>query len=57
MQKGLDLLSELQMPLERLSQNVDAQSWLEQFENVRKDAVQSRTVVGVVGNTGAGKSR
>lgn len=53
---GIDLLVKLQQPLEQLMTNADAQIWLKQIENVRQDAVKSRTVVGVVGNTGAGKS-
>ena len=53
---GVEMLFELQKPLERLKDNSDAQNWLEQIEKTRKEAVKSRTVVGVVGNTGAGKS-
>ncbi|KAK3723591.1 hypothetical protein LTR37_001843 [Vermiconidia calcicola] len=55
-QAGFQVLSRLQEPLERLKDSPDAQNWLEQIERVRKEAVKSRTIVGVVGNTGAGKS-
>ena len=53
---GVNILSELQAPLEQLKDNFDAQNWLDQIESVRKEAAKTRTVVGVVGNTGAGKS-
>lgn len=53
---GVNLLSELEVPLKQLQSNVDAAAFLQQIESVRKEAVKSRTVVGVVGNTGAGKS-
>ncbi|USW48465.1 Putative P-loop containing nucleoside triphosphate hydrolase, dynamin [Septoria linicola] len=56
-QAGLKVLSELEVPLgEPGTDNEDAQTWLQHTERVRKEAVQTRTVVGVVGNTGAGKS-
>ena len=53
---SLDVLSQLQDPLEKLDNNQDAQNWIRQIEHVRKEAGKTRTVVGVVGNTGAGKS-
>ncbi|KAK5125407.1 hypothetical protein LTR85_000516 [Meristemomyces frigidus] len=53
---GLRVLSDIAGPLEELTDNADAQAWLEQIEATRKLAVKNRTVVGVVGNTGAGKS-
>ncbi|PIB00380.1 hypothetical protein CB0940_01806 [Cercospora beticola] len=55
-QAGLKVLSELEVPLKELGPNEDAQAWLTHIARVRKEAVQNRTVVGVVGNTGAGKS-
>ncbi|KAM3415957.1 hypothetical protein BST61_g9447 [Cercospora zeina] len=55
-QAGLKVLSELEVPLTELGANEDAQAWLAHINRVRKEAVQNRTVVGVVGNTGAGKS-
>ncbi|CAK4034253.1 Hypothetical predicted protein [Lecanosticta acicola] len=53
---GLKVLAEIEAPLKGLKDSADAQNWLTQIENVRKEAIKSRTVVGVVGNTGAGKS-
>jgi hypothetical protein len=53
---GVDMLARLREPLEQKPDLSDAQNWLDQIENVRKEAVKSRTIVGVVGNTGAGKS-
>lgn len=44
------------MPLKELGANEDAKSYLALIRKVRKEAVFARTVVGVVGNTGAGKS-
>jgi hypothetical protein len=56
MQAGIRALDEVEVPLKTLQGNGDAASWLEQIETVRKQATRHRTVVGVVGNTGAGKS-
>lgn len=53
---GVRMLLELELPLKELTGNADAESWLQQVESVRALAVKNRTVVGVVGNTGAGKS-
>nr|OQO23831.1 hypothetical protein B0A51_09775 [Rachicladosporium sp. CCFEE 5018] len=50
------VLSEIEQPLRTLPADEDAQSWLSQIEDVLKQASRTRTVVGVVGNTGAGKS-
>lgn len=55
-QVGLRVLSELAIPLKELDTNEDAQAFLASIDKVRKEAIQTRTVVGVVGNTGAGKS-
>ncbi|KAI7353650.1 hypothetical protein KC354_g11434 [Hortaea werneckii] len=55
-QAGLKVLKELSEPLKQLTDSGDATAWLAQIEEVRKLAVRNRTVVGVVGNTGAGKS-
>ncbi|KAI7680538.1 hypothetical protein KC322_g14422, partial [Hortaea werneckii] len=55
-QAGLKVLKELSEPLQQLTDSGDATAWLTQLEDVRKLAVKNRTVVGVVGNTGAGKS-
>ncbi|KAF2817072.1 uncharacterized protein BDZ99DRAFT_373364 [Mytilinidion resinicola] len=55
--KALVLLNNLQ---ETFSANFgaipDAQQWVASIDSVRKLAIRQRTVVGVVGNTGAGKS-
>ena len=53
---GIEVLAELETPLRQLQSNIDAGSFLQQIASVRKEAAQTRTVVGVVGNTGAGKS-
>ena len=53
---GIDVLDKLSEHLEQISHLPDAQNWLDQIDSVRSEAVESRTVVGVVGNTGAGKS-
>lgn len=53
---GLKVLKELSEPLKQLTDSGDATAWLSQIEDARKLAVRNRTVVGVVGNTGAGKS-
>ncbi|OQO00786.1 hypothetical protein B0A48_13473 [Cryoendolithus antarcticus] len=50
------VLSEIEQPLRTLPADEEAQSWLSQIEDVLKQASKTRTVVGVVGNTGAGKS-
>jgi GTPase SAR1 family protein len=54
--KGVTVLSELQDLLRALQQDPDAQQWLQQINMVRDLDKSSRTVIGVVGNTGAGKS-
>lgn len=53
---GVRVLSELEVPLKKLSGSTDASAWLEQIAKVRDLAARTRTIVGVVGNTGAGKS-
>ncbi|CAO2648594.1 Nn.00g078610.m01.CDS01 [Neocucurbitaria sp. VM-36] len=39
-----------------ISSHADAQSWLQSLKKVKAQAERRRTIVGVVGNTGAGKS-
>lgn len=34
----------------------DAEQWVQQIDNLKKQAVKTRTIIGVVGNMGAGKS-
>lgn len=54
--QGVTVLSEVEDTLSNIPGDADAKAYLEQIEEVRKLAQRSRTVVGVVGNTGAGKS-
>lgn len=57
-QQGLLLLDQLrasmQIRIER--DHVDVQHWVKQIDLVRNEAQKTRTIVGVVGNTGAGMS-
>jgi hypothetical protein len=53
---GIDVLSKLKDGLKQMKNHPDVQPWLDQIENVHREAVKTKTVVGVVGNTGAGKS-
>lgn len=56
-EKAMQLLNRLQDSLNgRQSDSQDAVQWLQYIEDLKKAAVRSRTVIGVVGNTGAGKS-
>ena len=54
--EGLKLLEALKNPLLEEGGGEDAAQWLQQIETLKKQASRTRTVVGVVGNTGAGKS-
>lgn len=54
-QAGLQVLSSLEAPLKNMPANEDTTAWLAQISKVRDTAIKTRTVVGVVGNTGAGK--
>lgn len=53
---GVNLLERLKEPLRRVVPDLDAAEWLKSIENLQKQAQQPKTIVGVVGNTGAGKS-
>ena len=56
-QKGLAMLESLSEPLHQsLLYNPDAKHWLDQISNLKAQSGQIRTVIGVVGDTGAGKS-
>ncbi|KAJ9637247.1 hypothetical protein H2199_007533 [Coniosporium tulheliwenetii] len=56
-QKSLGLLDSLKEPLyPHLKDTLDADNWLKSIEALEKQATRARTVLGVVGNTGAGKS-
>ncbi|KAJ9613364.1 hypothetical protein H2200_003306 [Cladophialophora chaetospira] len=54
-EKGVELLSSIQGTLRGQSSQEGSQ-WLQAIDNVQKLATRSKTVVGVVGATGAGKS-
>ncbi|RHZ70209.1 hypothetical protein CDV55_107798 [Aspergillus turcosus] len=54
-QQGVKLLEDLKEPLGRVAVE-DASQWLQAIEKVQSQAAQPKTIVGVVGNTGAGKS-
>lgn len=54
---GSDVLSDLATPLERAaSTNVGATPWLKAVNDLRNEVKQMRFVVGIIGDTGAGKS-
>lgn len=53
---GVNLLERLKEPLRRVDPDLEAAEWLKIIENLQKQAEQPKTIVGVVGNTGAGKS-
>jgi hypothetical protein len=54
--EGVQLLDRLVQALEPGRETDEIKQWLQQIELVRQEATGARTVVGVVGNTGAGKS-
>ncbi|PBP27375.1 hypothetical protein BUE80_DR001561 [Diplocarpon rosae] len=50
-------LQNLKKPMEEfVGQNKDAQHWVSQIDSLIKQNVDTPTIIGVVGNTGAGKS-
>ncbi|KAL8899294.1 MAG: hypothetical protein Q9207_006271 [Kuettlingeria erythrocarpa] len=54
---SVKLLDTLRAPLaDKLAGSPDAEHWIQAIENLKKQAVKTKTVIGVVGNTGAGKS-
>jgi hypothetical protein len=56
-QSIVTLLDQLEVHLSDLpAQSPEAQQWLQQIENLRKQNINEPTIIGVVGNTGAGKS-
>jgi len=56
-QSTVALLDQLKVHLSDLpSQSAEAQQWLQQIETLRKQNINEPTIIGVVGNTGAGKS-
>lgn len=55
--KGLSFLDKLKGALTSGGNSVeDVETWVRQIEDIKKQAEYQRTIVGVVGNTGAGKS-
>ncbi|THY16227.1 hypothetical protein D6D01_07752 [Aureobasidium pullulans] len=54
--QGISILDSLVQNFELSKETGDSEQWLHQIELVRQEATGARTVVGVVGNTGAGKS-
>ena len=54
-EKGVQTLEELKALLTRAAAG-ERSHWLAIVEDVQKQAVQPKTIIGVVGNTGAGKS-
>ncbi|QKX61671.1 uncharacterized protein TRUGW13939_08824 [Talaromyces rugulosus] len=52
---GINVLDRLREPLSQLS-DVDRSQWLQPLEYLQKQAVRPKIIIGVVGNTGAGKS-
>lgn len=58
--EGVRLLDQIQNVLEVKTEEVgekgDSAHWLKQIDSIRTESKPSRTIVGVVGNTGAGKS-
>ncbi|KAL9601801.1 MAG: hypothetical protein Q9219_002291 [cf. Caloplaca sp. 3 TL-2023] len=54
---GVTLLETLRAPLaDKMENSPDAEHWMNAIDALKKQAVKTRTVIGVVGNTGAGKS-
>ncbi|KAI9053759.1 hypothetical protein LZ554_002710 [Drepanopeziza brunnea f. sp. 'monogermtubi'] len=52
-----NFLEDLKMPMQEfVGVNKDAQHWVMQLDNLLKQNVDTPTIIGVVGNTGAGKS-
>jgi len=53
---GVRVIDDLVKPLRDHASNEDAAAFIQSLGDLRSRAVPTRTVVGVVGNTGAGKS-
>lgn len=54
--KGVEFLDDLKVPLRIENESNDCDQWLKQIEALQASAQRTRTIIGVVGNTGAGKS-
>ena len=56
-EKGVRILEDLKTSLSNDKREyTDAFQWIKQIDNLQKQAVTSKTIIGVVGSTGAGKS-
>lgn len=56
-ESSVELLNTLQEPLQtKLANSPDASQWIQQIDLLKRQAVKTQTIIGVVGNTGAGKS-
>lgn len=56
-EQGVKLLDQLRVPLlDKMENSSDAEQWIQQIDILKKQAGRTKTVIGVVGNTGAGKS-
>lgn len=55
-EKGVTILDRLRTIMTGQQAVKDSEQWLQTIENVQRQAVRTRTIIGVVGNTGAGKS-
>ena len=56
-ERGVEFLQELKQPLlDKLEESPDAAQWVQQINRLQEQAIKTKTVIGVVGNTGAGKS-
>ncbi|MCJ1248606.1 hypothetical protein MMC30_005824 [Trapelia coarctata] len=56
-EKGVEFLQELKRPLaDKSGEFPDAAQWVQQIGRLQRQAIKTKTVIGVVGNTGAGKS-
>jgi hypothetical protein len=53
---GANIIDSMEAQLSPQTGDLDAAHWLAQMNKLRKQLSRNRTVVGVVGNTGAGKS-
>ena len=54
--EGVQLLEKIRNVMEAQAQSQGVAQWMENIQRVADQAQQSKTIVGVVGNTGAGKS-
>ena len=56
-EKATNWLNVLKKPmLDKVQSSPEASQWLQQIERLQAQAVRTKTIIGVVGNTGAGKS-